>query len=76
MKLIELRAYGQHRTEYSRLDTINHFKKALLVKVHPDNVPFFVARGDHYAAFVNDGIGLAMMELENITTRYLGLHAN
>ena len=61
VKLIELRAYGKHRFEGTWLQTVNQFRKALLVKIHPDRAPFFTARGDHYATFVNDVIGLAMM---------------
>ena len=50
---------------------LNQCKKALLVKIHPDRVHVCTARVDHYATFVHDGIAVAMMELENITARYM-----
>ena len=71
-----MRACGKDPPEDNWLDTVNQFNNSLLVKIHPDRVPFLTARGDHYATFVNNNIGLAMMELENFTIQYLGLDSN
>ena len=76
VKLIELRAYGKHLLDDNWLQTVNQFRKALLFKIHPDKVPFFTARGDHYSTFVHDGAGLVIVEMENITTRYRGTYSN
>ena len=68
-KLLEARSYGKHQLEYGWRQTINKFKKGLMANIRRDKVPFFLARGDHYATFIIDGIALMIAHLANPASR-------
>ena len=76
VRLIQFRAYGNHVGEHNWLQTLTAFKRGLPIQVQPDKFPACIKRGEQYAMFMNDGVGVINQTLDFITTAYTQMFTN
>ena len=76
VRLIHLRAYDNHCGEHNWLQTLTVFKRGLSIKVHLAKFSEFLKKGEQYAIFMKDRVGLISTMIDNITTDYTQLCNN